>query len=301
MSEENQIQKGKWQRFREQLANTYRLVVMNDETFEEVSSTRLSLLNIYVLLSSVLVIMAIVVWLMIAFTPLRKYVPGYGDVMQDQEVRELYRQVEELEAELVSHRKYSENFRRILVGDVVTEDDVPKVDPEMMDAAAMDTTAELSEEEMELRNELMLEEVGVKAKEPRTTNLSPKDTPLERLFFSSPISGEISAGFMPDKEHFGVDVLAPKNTPIKAAMDGYVFLSDWTLETGNTIGIQHSSNLITFYKHNSVLLKEVGSYVKAGEAVSVIGNTGTMSNGPHLHFELWYKGKPIDPTEYIDF
>lgn len=301
MSEENQIQKGKWQRFREQLANTYRLVVMNDETFEEVSSTRLSLLNIYVLLSSVLVIMAILVWLMIAFTPLRKYVPGYGDVMQDQEVRELYRQVEELEDELITHRKYSENFRRILVGDVVTEDEVPKVDPEMMDAAESDTTAELSEEEMELRNELMLEEVGVKAKEPRTTNLSPKDTPLERLFFSSPVSGEISAGFMPDKEHFGVDVLAPKNTPIKAAMDGYVFLSDWTLETGNTIGIQHSSNLITFYKHNSVLLKEVGSYVKAGEAVAVIGNTGTMSNGPHLHFELWYKGKPIDPTEYIDF
>lgn len=301
MSEENQIQKGKWQRFRERLANTYRLVVMNDETFEEVSSTRLSLLNIYVLLSSVLVIMAILVWLMIAFTPLRKYVPGYGDVMQDQEVRDLYRQVEDLEAELVTHRKYSENFRRILVGDVVTEDDVPKIDPEMMDASTIDTTAELSEEEMELRNELTLEEVGVKAKAPRTTNLSPKDTPLERLFFSSPVSGEISAGFMPDKEHFGVDVLAPKNTPIKAAMDGYVFLSDWTLETGNTIGIQHSSNLITFYKHNSVLLKEVGSYVKAGEAVAVIGNTGTMSNGPHLHFELWYKGKPIDPTEYIDF
>lgn len=301
MSEENQIQKGKWQRFRERLANTYRLVVMNDETFEEVSSTRLSLLNIYVLLSSVLVIMAILVWLMIAFTPLRKYVPGYGDVMQDQEVRDLYRQVEDLEAELVTHRKYSENFRRILVGDVVTEDDVPKIDQEMMDASTIDTTAELSEEEMELRNELTLEEVGVKAKAPRTTNLSPKDTPLERLFFSSPVSGEISAGFMPDKEHFGVDVLAPKNTPIKAAMDGYVFLSDWTLETGNTIGIQHSSNLITFYKHNSVLLKEVGSYVKAGEAVAVIGNTGTMSNGPHLHFELWYKGKPIDPTEYIDF
>lgn len=301
MSEENQLQKGKWQRFRESLANTYRLVVMNDESFEEVSSTRLSLLNIYVLLSSVLVIMAILVWLMIAFTPLRKYVPGYGDVMQDQEVRELYRQFEELEAELVTHRKYSETFRRILVGDVVTEDDVPKVDLAMMDEAVVDSTAELSEEEMELRNELLLEEVGVKAKSPRTTNLSPKDTPLERLFFSSPVSGEISAGFMPDKEHFGVDVLAPKNTAIKAALDGYVFLSDWTLETGNTIGIQHSSNLITFYKHNSVLLKEVGSYVKAGEAVAVIGNTGTMSNGPHLHFELWYKGKPIDPTEYIDF
>lgn len=301
MSEENQIEKGKLRRFKESLSNTYRLVVMNDDSFEEVSSTRLSLLNIYVLLSSVLVILAIAVWMLIAFTPLRKYVPGYGDVLQDQEVRELYRQVEDLEAELIVHRKYSENFRRILVGDVTTEEEVSKVAPELMDATVIDTVAELSEEEMELRNELRLEEIGVKAKEPRTTNLSPKDTPLERLFFSPPISGEISAGFMPDKEHFGVDVLAPKNTAIKATMDGYVFLSDWTLETGNSIGIQHSSNLITFYKHNSVLLKEVGSYVQAGEAVAVIGNTGTMSSGPHLHFELWYKGKPIDPTEYIDF
>ena len=226
MSEENQIQKGKWQRFRENLANTYRLVVMNAETFEEVSSTRLSLLNIYVLLSSGLVIMAIVVWLMIAFTPLRKYVPGYGDVMQDKEVRELYQKVEAMEKELVSHRQYSENFRRILVGEVVTEDDVPKVDLDMMDSTATEEATELSEEEMELRNELILEEVGTRAQTPRTTNLSPKDTPLERLFFSPPISGEISAGFMPDEDHYGVDVLAPKNTAIKAAMDGYVFISE---------------------------------------------------------------------------
>lgn len=301
MSGENQIQASKWQRFRERMAKSYKLVVMNSESFEEVGAARLSLMNIYILLSSVLVIMAIAVWLLIAFTPLRKYVPGYGDVMQDQEVRDLYRQVDEMEKELASFKKYSDNFRRILVGEVTTEDDVPKVDQEMMDNSANEGEVELSEEEMELRNELVLEEVGVKAQEPRTTNLSPKDTPLERLFFSPPVSGEISAGIMPDKEHFGVDVLAPKNTAIKAVMDGYVFLSDWTLETGNTIGIQHSSNLISFYKHNSVLLKEVGSFVKAGEAVAVIGNTGTMSNGPHLHFELWYKGKPIDPTEYIDF
>lgn len=274
---------------------------MNDETFQEVSSTRLSLLNLYVILSSVAVIMAIAVWLLIAFTPLREYMPGYGDVKEDPELRELYRQVADMERELESHRQYSENFRRILIGDVTEESEVPQVDPDMMQASASAEAAQASEAEVELRNDLVLEEVGVRAREPRTTNLSPKDTPLERLFFSPPVSGDISAGFMPDKEHYGVDVLAPKNTAIKAAMDGYVFLSDWTLETGNTIGIQHGSNIITFYKHNSVLLKQVGSYVKAGEAVAVIGNTGTMSNGPHLHFELWYKGKPIDPTEYIDF
>lgn len=301
MSEEIQKQGGKWQQIQERLSNTYRLVVMHDETFEEVGSTRLSLLNLYVILASILVVMAISVWLLIAFTPLKQYMPGYGDVMQDKEIRELTKQVEEMEKQLATHREYSENFRRILVGEVITEEDVPKVDPEMMEGVPSGDGINLSEEEMELRNELILEEVGMKAQEPRTTNLSPKDTPLERLFFSPPVSGEISAGFMPDQEHYGVDVLAPKNTAIKAVMDGYVFLSDWTLETGNTIGIQHSSNLITFYKHNSVLLKKVGSMVKAGEAVAVIGNTGTMSNGPHLHFELWYKGKPIDPIEYIDF
>lgn len=301
MSEEIQKQGGKWQEIRERLSNTYRLVVMHDETFEEVGSTRLSLLNLYVILASVLVVLAISVWLLIAFTPLKQYMPGYGDVLQDKEIRELTKQVEEMEKQLTTHKEYSENFRRILVGEVVTEEEVPNIDAEMMESVPSGDGISLSEEEMELRNELILEEVGIKAQEPRTTNLSPKDTPLERLFFSPPVSGEISAGFMADQEHYGVDVLAPKNTAIKAAMDGYVFLSDWTLETGNTIGIQHSSNLITFYKHNSVLLKKVGSMVKAGEAVAVIGNTGTMSNGPHLHFELWYKGKPIDPTEYIDF
>jgi murein DD-endopeptidase MepM/ murein hydrolase activator NlpD len=106
---------------------------------------------------------------------------------------------------------------------------------------------------------------------------------------------------MPEKRHFGIDILAPRNTPIKSALDGWVVQSDWTLETGNTIGIQHENNIITFYKHNSVLLKKVGSYVKAGEAVAIIGNTGEMTDGPHLHFELWYKGNPVDPADYINF
>ena len=127
------------------------------------------------------------------------------------------------------------------------------------------------------------------------------DAPLEQLFFVPPITGRMSEGFMADKKHYGVDILAPKNTPVKAVMDGYVITSDWTLETGNTIGIQHANNIVTFYKHNSALLKKTGSFVKAGEAVAIIGNTGTLSDGPHLHFELWHKGKPINPIDFINF
>jgi murein DD-endopeptidase MepM/ murein hydrolase activator NlpD len=121
------------------------------------------------------------------------------------------------------------------------------------------------------------------------------------MYFSSPLSGEISEGFQPDIKHYGVDVVAPQNTAIKTIMDGWVIISDYTVETGNTIGIQHPNNIISFYKHNSALLKKVGSFVKAGEAIAIIGNTGELTDGPHLHFELWHKGKPVDPADFIMF
>ena len=121
------------------------------------------------------------------------------------------------------------------------------------------------------------------------------------LYFIPPVSGEISLTLNPENSHLGLDVNAPNNTPIKAVLDGYIIYSGWTLETGNTIGIQHENNMISFYKHNSELLKKTGAFVNAGEAIAIIGNTGTLSTGPHLHFELWIKGKPADPEKYIHF
>ncbi len=291
-------QGSRWENFKERIQNTYRLVVMNDDTFEEVSSYRLSLLNVYVLLSSLLVVMAIVVWVLIAATPLKRYFPGYASIQQDSEIQELYLQMDEMEKELAAHRRYSENFRKILVGDVEKEEDIPEQTEEKEDTVAEIPRAPILDQ---LQREAARSEVGEALQEGRTTNLSPRDVPLEQMFFTPPLRGTVSAKYATDKEHFGVDVLAPKNTAVQAAMDGYVFLSDWTLETGNTVGIQHANNTITFYKHNSSLLKSAGSYVKAGEAVAIIGNTGTLSNGPHLHFELWYKGKSVDPTDYIEF
>jgi len=297
MSQETE-QGSRWENFKERLKNTYRLVVMNDETFEEVSSYRLSLLNVYVLLSSLLVVMAIVVFLLIAATPLKKYLPGYGSVQQDKEIRELYQQMDEMEKELATHRRYSENFRKILVGDLETEKEIPEVEEEKLDTVTEIPRAAILDQ---LQREAARSEVGEELQEGRASNLSPRDVPLEQMYFTPPLRGTVSAKYRPQDDHYGVDILAPKNTPVQAAMDGYVFLSDWTLETGNTIGIQHTNNTITFYKHNSSLLKPAGSYVKAGEAVAIIGNTGTLSNGPHLHFELWYKGKSVNPTDYIEF
>ena len=138
--------------------------------------------------------------------------------------------------------------------------------------------------------------------DPVKINSSNSSTRIAELYFTPPLrGGYITAEFQPSKKHYGIDITAPKNTPIQSAMDGTVIISDWTLETGNIIGIQHKNNLVSFYKHNSVLLKKVGSFVKAGEAVAIIGNTGQLSDGPHLHFEIWHNSQPVNPTNYINF
>lgn len=120
-------------------------------------------------------------------------------------------------------------------------------------------------------------------------------------FFFSPIKGVITSVFEPQNDHFGVDIVAKENEPVKTIADGTVILSTWTLDTGYIIGIQHSNELISIYKHNSVLLKKIGDVVRGGEIISIIGNTGELTSGQHLHFELWYKGSPLNPQEFITF
>jgi len=292
--------KSRWEIIKGRLKHSYRFVIMTDDTFEEVRAYRLTLLNAYILVTSVLVVVTIAVVSLIAFTPLRKYVPGYGSVPEDTAILDLYSELEVMEKELDAYRSYSENFRKMLVGDVQTEEEVPPVDVSYYDSLAA-SSVPVSEAEEELRQEAEMEQVGAVARSGRITNFPIREVPLEQMYFTSPLNGEVAAGFMPDKGHYGIDILAPKNTAIKAAMDGYVFFSDWTLETGNTIGIQHTNNVITFYKHNATLLKKAGNFVRAGEGVAIIGNTGELTSGPHLHFELWHKGKPVDPGEYVDF
>jgi murein DD-endopeptidase MepM/ murein hydrolase activator NlpD len=297
MADQNKEKRKLWERLR----HTFRLVIMNDETFEEVGSYRLTLLNVYVVLSTLVVVVAFFVLLLVFYTPLRRYVPGYGKLDENSILFEMQRELDKLETELATHRTYSEGFRRMLVGD---EPIAMKRDSILTNYELPDSMAEVTriEEDEMLRKELELSE---KERErellSRSLNISPKDLPIEQMYFVPPVSGTISAGFTPGRQHFGVDVMAPQNTPIKAIMDGYVFFSDWTLETGHTIGIQHENNLLTFYKHNSALLKKVGSIVNAGEAIAIIGNSGTLSSGPHLHFELWHNGKPVDPEDYLNF
>ena len=282
----------------ERLQRSYRLVIMNHETFEEVGSYHLSLLNVYIFLSTLMVFVAFVVMSLILFTPLKRFVPGYGSASAQPELIRLNQEVDSLKELVDAQELYMSSFRKMLMGEGETLKEAPESQSALGDSALH---VERIEEDELLRQEVKMDELrAIGQAEPIMSGQS-SDVPLEQLYFTPPISGEVSAAFMPEKNHLGIDILAPKNTPIKAVMDGRVIASDWTLETGHTIGIQHEHNLISFYKHNSALLKGIGAFVKAGEAIAIIGNSGTLSDGPHLHFELWHKGQPINPGQYISF
>ena len=299
--EEPTPKQSRWQRFRENSKNEYQLVIRDVKSFREISQYNLTPLNIYVALAAGIFLVAVAVFFLIAYTPLREYVPGYADVVARREMNEMQNIVEELSEQLANQDVYIQSLTRKLHGRDETAAD------HQMEQIEVDTTdlqpAPLSEEEIQLRRDMALERVGQNSRNAEDAAPSPgsNSIPLAQVFLVAPVTGEISAGFRPTDDHFGVDILAPQDTPIKAARDGIVFVSEFTSENGNVIGVQHDNNLVTFYKHNSQLLKRVGDRVKAGEAIAIIGNTGTLSSGPHLHFELWHEGTVKDPTDYLRF
>ncbi len=300
---ENEKKRGR--KFIEKSRENYRLIVMNNETFEEVGSYKLSPLNIYMVISAVIAIVAILVFLLIIATPIKRYIPGYGNIQEHKEALRLTAELNAIKKDLSAQEAYTENIRKILVGDIVEVegqvDDTDSTTMEDMPDSLINVERiredELLRKEIELNQQLQSRQTSSGSNFTGSNQIS-----LEQLYFIPPISGgTISEPYGPENKHYGIDVMAPKNTPVKAIMNGFVFTSDWTLETGNTIGIQHANNLISFYKHNSVLLKKSGSQVKAGEAIAIIGNSGTLSSGPHLHFELWHNGKAVNPENFIIF
>ncbi|MCU0348797.1 MAG: M23 family metallopeptidase [Saprospiraceae bacterium] len=296
MAEENKKERRRWERMKD----TYRLVIFNNETFEEVRSFNLSPLNVYVMLSTLVVLVSGLVIAAIVFTPVKRLIPGYGTTNSHPEMVRIYRDIDSLEQLVEAQERYNQGIKKLLTAEV---EYAPSAPPAKKNTEGSHEPVPRSEEDAKLRNEVEMADIRAVTGDAvaNPVNISPREIPLEQMHFSTPIGGSIVAGFDPDKKHLGVDVVAPKNTPIKAAMDGWVISSDWTLETGNTIAIQHTNNIVTFYKHNSVLLKKTGNYVRGGEAIAIIGNTGELTDGPHLHFELWHQGKPVNPTDFVDF
>lgn len=275
------------------LKHKYRLSIYNDDTFEEVWFLRLSRLNVFTIVGTILLIFTIGIIVLIAFTPLREFIPGYPDGNMRRNIISNVYKLDSLEHELKVRDRYFESINTIIRGGT------PISYESSQDTTLRyeDITFAKSEHDSILRQQIEEEELFNLSVLSNTSN----KTDFTSIHFFPPVKGIVTNPFNPNENHFGTDIVAESNKVVVATLDGTVTMANWTLETGYVIQIQHDNNLISVYKHNSELLKKVGNHVTAGEAIAIIGNSGELSSGPHLHFELWHNGTPIDPEDYIAF
>lgn len=284
--------KKKEKKFAKKLLHKYRLVILNEDTFEERFAIKLTRLNVFVLTSISAILLIFLTILLIAFTPLREYIPGYSSAKLKKEASMLNYKTDSLVQELELNKRYYASIRKVLTGDVSTVDfdrdsviEAAKNDPEILQTTT-------NREDSLLRDKVEKED---------KYNLFDDTSNQNNFVLFPPVNGTISEGYNIEDKHYAVDVVVATNTPVKATADGTVIFAEWTVETGYVVIIEHNQELISVYKHNAAITKAQGDLVKAGEVIAMSGNTGELSTGPHLHFELWSKGYPVNPTNFIDF
>ena len=272
------------------LFHKYRFVIMTDSSFEEKLSVKLTRINVIAFVFTLVFFCFFSTMLLIAYTPLSEYVPGKSSVEVQKGLIELNIKSDSLEAILLNRSIYLENINKIINGEVL-------VNPENYEEITntqIPISFEKSKEDSLFRVKVETEDKSSIYKKDITKNNT-------NLIFFTPLTGLISDGYNNKTKHFGIDLVAKEKSRISSVLEGTVIISHWAYETGNVIGVQHKNDYLSFYKHNSVLLKSVGDYVNAGDHIAIIGNSGELSSGPHLHFELWHKGVPVNPENYISF
>ena len=271
----------------------FRLSLIDDETHKPILITRFSRTNFLVAAISAVVIFCLVIYIIIAYTPVRTLIPGYPDARAKRAAIQNAIRVDSLETLVSRWELYSENMRRILDGE----------EPVRLDSLIMKMAEEgrtgLSEKQIRKQDSIL--RMNVTQEEQFQLSLAEgRNLHIEGMHFFCPLKGVISQGYDPSIHPF-VDITAPANSMVYATLDGTVISSGWTDDAGYTIQIQHINDIISIYKHNQKLLKKVGDKVTAGEPIAIVGNTGALTTGDHLHFELWYKGEAVDPTNSINF
>jgi murein DD-endopeptidase MepM/ murein hydrolase activator NlpD len=284
----NEKKKNNWR-------DKYRFTVVNDATFEEVWRIRLTQYNAFLLITFLVLFIIGATASLISFTNLRNFVPGYPDVTMRRNILMSAIRLDSLDRELALRDKYFANLNSIISG---------------KEPAGITASQETSENYRAIKFRNTPEDsalrVQVENSERYNLTLGPTSsegiTSLASLHFFPPVKGVISGHFNIREKHFGTDIVTKPKSPVSAALDGTVIFTGWTMETGFVIEIQHPNNIVSVYKHNESLLKETGDIVRAGEPISIVGSTGELyTSGPHLHFEIWYKGSPLDPEEHILF
>ena len=281
--------KGGLNNFWKKLLHNYRFVIISDDSFEEKLSVKLNRLNILALFGSFVFVSFFAAMLLITYTPLKEYIPGKSTTEVQKSLIELSIKSDSLEKTLIGRQIYLQNLKKIINGD----DLVAAKKPEKIKNPQVEISFQKSIEDSLLR-------IVVEGEDKSSITFN-KEKNNEVLMFFTPLNGNITDRFSVKKHHFGIDIVAKEKSRIAAVLEGTVILSNWNSETGHVIVVQHKNDYISLYKHNSVLLKNVGDFVSAGDHIAIIGNSGELSTGPHLHFELWHKGIPINPENYISF
>jgi murein DD-endopeptidase MepM/ murein hydrolase activator NlpD len=273
----------------------YRFSVVNDHTFEEVWRIKLTRYNAFLLISALMFLIIGGTATLISFTNLREFIPGYPDVDMRRNILLSAIRLDSLDRELALRDKYFVNLNNIISGKAPVEK-----------AYLQDTVSNYNNIEFSTTPEDSLLRVSVEKEEKFNLTLGPSSREpsinLAGLHFFPPVKGVVSGKFDIRLKHFGTDIATSPKAVVSAALDGTVIFTGWTMETGYVIEVQHQNNIVSVYKHNASLLKETGDLVRAGEAISVVGDSGEMyTSGPHLHIEIWYKGSPLDPEKHILF
>lgn len=271
----------------------YRLTVTNEDTHEKIYSLRVTRLGFLLTVALCLCSLVGGIYALVVFTPLRHTVPGYPDANFRRQAIQNAIKIDSLETAMTRWQMYSENLSRVLAGEQTL----------ILDSIIAGNSAGYLQRENEqyLRTRDSLLRATVNREEAfGVSSGTQRHLPIEGIHFFTPLKGVISNGF-DVSSHPAVDVTAPRNSTIKSVLNGAVVYAGWSDEFGYTISIQHDGDLISTYKHNSKLLKKAGDKVSAGTPIAQVGNTGSLTTGDHLHFELWYKGEAIDPTKYISF
>lgn len=278
------------------LRNKYRAVLINEATYEERFSLRLSRLNVILLAIALFTLHGLFVLALIVLTPLKEYIPGYSDQQVKLNAYRAMNTADSLEQALAVRDAYVDNLRHVLSGKLPA-DTATLITPLLHPPTAADLKPSAADS---MLREKVRKEEAFSVHAGSGTALLDKIS-LPGLLFFPPLRGVVTSNFNAAEGHYGIDIVTKADEPVKACLDGTVIMAGWTSDAGHVIHVQHAQDLVSVYKHNAALLKKAGDRVKAGEAIAIVGNSGELTTGPHLHFELWYGGTAVDPQAYMNF
>lgn len=280
-------------RTKEKRSKNFRLAIVDDKTHRQLLTLHFTRTSFFVATVSFIVVLTAVIFSIIAFTPVRTFIPGYPDARSKRAAIQNAITIDSLESVIYRWELYSENLRRVVEGE-----EPIKIDS-IINANRKAEEGDVDVAELQRQDSLLRQHV----KEEEQFGVSDgvrRDLPIEGMHFFTPLKGVVSQGYDP-AVHPYVDITAPAGSVIKATLDGTVIFAGWSDDSGHTIQIQHDGDIVSIYKHNEKLLKKVGDKVTAGAPIALVGNSGELTTGDHLHFELWYKGETVDPARYINF